>query len=40
MVFAYPTNKDSGIAVILSMMLTKDIMDKHLNHLLVKYKLD
>lgn len=39
-VFAYPTNKDSGIAVILSMMLTKDIMDKHLNHLLVKYKLD
>jgi ABC-type amino acid transport substrate-binding protein len=39
-VFAYPTNKDSGIAVILSMMLTKDIMNKHLNHLLVRYKLD
>jgi len=39
-VFAYPTNKDSGIAVILSMMLTKDIMNKHLKHLVDKYDLE
>lgn len=39
-VFAYPTTKDSGVCVLLTMMLTKLIFNGGLNKLIVKYKLD
>lgn len=39
-VFSYPTNKNSGVGTLLTMMLTEDIMNHHLPHLIIQYNLD
>ncbi len=39
-VFSYPTNKNSGVGVLLTMLLTEDMMNYHLPHLILKYNLD
>lgn len=39
-VFAFPTQNTSGIGVLLTMMLTEDIINSHLRHLLEKYNLN
>lgn len=38
-VFSYPTNKNSGIGILLTMLLTEDMMNHHLSHLIIKYNL-
>ncbi len=39
-VFAYPTNIRSGISVLLSVLVTEDIMSNELQHLIDKYHLN
>lgn len=39
-VFAYPTNENSGVGILLTMFLTKEMINYHLPQLIFKYDLD